>query len=117
MPYGIVVTPPEAELIRSIWGADGVDMIHVQRNIAWFDPKRGKTIVSAILDHKLDETQDEDGKRRLLNRIAALCGKTLLEPTREPIAKESETVHIETEAETVTTETQTDIDNGAPPPS
>lgn len=108
MPYGIVVTPPEAELIRSIWGAEGVEMIHVQRNIAWFDPKRGKTIVSAILDHKLDPSQDEDGKRRLLNRITALCGKTLLEPEKEPIAPEPQAVHIEdNEADAVNTETQT----------
>lgn len=110
MPYGIAVTRTEADIIRTIWGVEGVDMIRAVQNIIWFDPRRGKSIVTAIADYDFGDDRDPNAVRRLLERIASLCGKSLLTPASMPVAPEPESVHIEeeeTEANDATDSTTT----------
>jgi len=95
MPYGVIISTAEADLVRAIWGQDGVPMIRTESNVVWFDPAAGKRIVTAIAEFDLGVEHEENTKRRLLDRIAALIGKSLVDVQPVPVATEPETVHIE----------------------
>lgn len=95
MPYGVIISTAEADLVRAIWGDAGVPMIRTESNVLWFDPHAGKRIVTAISEFDLGAEHDENTQRRLLDRIAALVGKPLVDVQPAPIASEPETMHIE----------------------
>lgn len=95
MPYGVIISTAEADLVRAIWGDEGVPMIRTESNVLWFDPRAGKRIVTAISEFDLGAEHEVNTQRRLLDRLAALVGKSLVDVQPVPVASEPETVHIE----------------------
>lgn len=108
MPYAVIVSSAEGELVRAIWGDEGSPTIKATGNLLYFDPRQGKRISTAVGEFTLPDSLGENVRRRLLERIAALCGPSLLEQTSNPIASEPETTHKEdneADAEAVAEET------------
>ena len=79
MPYGIVISPAERELVRLVWPTPEDGLPVTVGRLTSFDPNKGRQILADLAAYELVDPDDQVTRTRFVTRVADLCGTRLLD--------------------------------------